>query len=541
MGTSATSGSVKRACFSGTAHPSSCSGVHHSSIHCSGVPRSSPTGRSSDKLKLLTWNSFRLSSTLQLELQYLLDTYIPHVAVVTETDLNEEDLDALNVPGYKVVPSCKTNGVTRVVMCVKDNVRFTLQEMCKTAPVVNIYLNDFQLAVVGVYRQHLGQDQTLQRAEVAEIADIIQLSAERFPVCLLGDINLNMNRLNDASYSNRILLQKWLEVMSASNLHWLHTGPTWQSFGNFQGINRTSVLDHVYVDSQFLPRASVEVLGDAFTDHFPVLATISTKFRLSERQSLQKVRQRVFKSIEFDPVNSDINSLGLSQLPPPVGLSVEAYLTDFYTIINSLLDKHAPYKTFKVRRNTTPLSLQSDTLTCMKQRDRARAKKWDNEYRILRNKCVRLIKRDRILTSKRKIEEANCSQEAAWSLTKSLMKSGDSSLSNLSGCNSDKESANKANNYFINKVSELRKKLSMTAGSTDSGPASTLSERSFSLHCVGKNTVLNVIKKLNNSKAIGADGIPITFWKQFVEPLAIPIMHLVNLSIRLRRYMYRLF
>ena len=69
--------------------------------------------------------------------------------------------------------------------------------------------------------------------------------------------------------------------------------------------------------------------------------------------------------------------------------------------MNPIIDRHAPAKTFKVRRDTPCLYLSKETLEAMKKRDRAR-QGYGGDYKMLRNKCVKLVRRDRMRTAMKK-------------------------------------------------------------------------------------------------------------------------------------------
>ena len=55
---------------------------------------------------------------------------------------------------------------------------------------------------------------------------------------------------------------------------------------------------------------------------------------------------------------------------------------------------------------------------------------------------------------------------------------------------------------------------------------------SFSLHCVSVRSIKKAIRKIKNTNALGVDGIPVIFWKNCVDTLALPVTHMVNSSIQ---------
>ena len=142
----------------------------------------------------------------------------------------------------------------------------------------------------------------------------------------------------------------------------------------------------------------------------------------------------------------------------------------------------------------------------------------------------------RVLTSR-----GATSSERAWSLIRDTLQRGRSrELPLLEGSSSNDECANMANLYFVQKIEKLRASIKPTDGSTARDANELLKsisrENSFSLSCVGPKTIIKAIKGINGTSSIGVDGIPMTFWKKCAHELAVPIMHMVNSSIRMATF-----
>ena len=91
----------------------------------------------------------------------------------------------------------------------------------------------------------------------------------------------------------------------------------------------------------------------------------------------------------------------------------------------------------------------------MRMRDRAR-QGFGGDYKMLRNKCVKLVRRDRMQTAMKKMSEASNRQAAAWRLADSMLKRGNTEkLPSLMGCKSDAECAAACNEFFLQKVEKL--------------------------------------------------------------------------------------
>ena len=59
---------------------------------------------------------------------------------------------------------------------------------------------------------------------------------------------------------------------------------------------------------------------------------------------------------------------------------------------------------------------------------------------------------------------------------------------------------------------------------------------SFELHCVGISTTKKAIRAMGSTKAVGVDGLPCSFWKQYCDDLAPFVNILINTSIKTGTY-----
>ena len=206
-------------------------------------------------------------------------------------------------------------------------------------------------------------------------------------------------------------------------------------------------------------------------------------------------------------------------------------MNDIYSIVLPLLDKHAPLEQIKVRRDTAPLYLADDTRAAMRARDRARADGNYGRYKVLRNRVVRLVKRDRAQTTHKRLLRASNPGPEAWKLATSLTRPR-RPLPLLAGQQNNQSSANALNHFYIEKVEKLRERMPPPVQRSATNPLPTLEgSECLSLHCIGIKTVKKCIRSLSSTNAIGDDGIPVAFWKAAV-PLAVPLMHLCNASIK---------
>ena len=453
------------------------------------------------------------------------------IVVLTEVDLPEPDAQAVSIPGYETF-LCAPNpdGKTRVIVLVSLSIVVHSVLVQPGLPVVVLDLGRYQL--VGLYRQFSSAGTTslvFERGQLDGLISFIEESVSEKPIFLLGDTNLDISRLDQAEYKRRPMLLQWLDLVTRLGSAWLPTPPTWTSYGLHNGNHRRSTIDQVF--APFPDGSTADVLPDAATDHHPVLATALVNRPPPMSGRLPRRTQRNFASVDYTALEQDLQFCAAWPTPslkcPP-----STILEDITAAISPSVDLHAPMKTFIIRKDTPELRLAPDTLRMMSMRDLARAKGPRGKFRVLRNKANKLMKRDKIRTAMKDISQAKCSSSMAWDITKRYLHSRPS-LPLLRDCNTNLESADFCNRYFIDKVDRLRKSIAPTGVSpTSNSTFSPDGHLSFSLHEVGYATIRRAIKAMGSTKAVGTDQLPVAFWKGTSKALLRPLTFLVNSSIR---------
>ena len=120
-------------------------------------------------------------------------------------------------------------------------------------------------------------------------------------ICIAVDSNLDAAKYQSIPAGAKALYESWLNMTSSTGLDLLQTGPTFKSFGKFQGgRHHISTLDQVYV-SKTVPARAI-LLTDAFTDDFPVLADLQLArpkggLEIVSKQNLASIDPTAFKTI----------------------------------------------------------------------------------------------------------------------------------------------------------------------------------------------------------------------------------------------------
>ena len=158
---------------------------------------------------------------------------------------------------------------------------------------------------------------------------------------------------------------------------------------------------------------------------------------------------------------------------------------------------------------------------------------------MLRNKCVKLVRRDRMQTALQTLSGAPDRQAAAWRLAASVLNRGQTGkLPQLKDCSNDEECATKCNSFFIDKVDKLADGVKKSPKSADTMTSARQQLRSilrdrppFELHNVGMEITKKAIRRMGTTKALGVDELPCSFWKCYCDELAPFVCSMVNASI----------
>ena len=200
----------------------------------------------------------------------------------------------------------------------------------------------------------------------------------------MGDINI------DFSDTNSGMFKKYLNILNGFHLKQLITEAT-----RISGTTR-SLLDHVLTNSKGKISHS-GVLCNSFSDHLPIFL-----LRLNNKNPsglcspiIKKIRS--LKSYSPQYLCTELRKCDWK--PVLLAINVDEALANFVSIFHGVLDKVAPIKDVRVRKNSEPW-MTSDILACIKKRnklftlfkkDKSRTDVY-HEYCKLRNRIQRDIK-----------------------------------------------------------------------------------------------------------------------------------------------------
>ena len=294
-----------------------------------------------------------------------------------------------------------------------------------------------------------------------------------------------------------------------------------------------SGLDHIYSNNpEKCSAITLEFSGGS--DHKLLKFT---RFAKSVTRSVKYVRKRSFKNFNSEEFMRAVRLLSwfdlyMCQDPTQATELLTRKLTD-------LLDTMAPVRTIQVRSKYAAW-LSDHTKAMLKLRDAARTKNQDDwrEYKNLRNSATARMRAEKKSWEKQKLDKAQHSSSTLWQNVKSWLNWGNSGppsklFNNGIIVNKPARVATIMNEFFINKVNQLRDRISVA----DSDPLEKLREFlqdkncTFSLKPVSPEEVNEIVTGLKNTKSTGMDFIDTWVVKLIQSEILPALTHIVNISI----------
>ena len=496
------------------------------------------------------------------QIRILLIKHQASVAVLTETETSHSIAETTNIEGFKAF--CPPTSVTGplgkevgVILMISDK----LAAAAKPRPDINgddsvqtiwIEIGIHNLIIGGIYRRARSSAE-LEKAEFVQLSNqIMKAASTGKKVLLLGDTNIDHNNPKHKKASEAEAL---LSDLEAANMRRLPSSiPTWKSYGRHKVCpckksvacdclksHLTSTIDNAYLSIS--ESASLHVLEDALSDHYPILVNLDIKVKSKENTRTKTIYRRDISRLKVSDLENALQAKDWSPL----------YNTDdpneavalLIKLVKEALDTVAPLKAIKFRPDKPKISLKRDTLATMASRDKARKSGNLEQFKILRNTANKLIKRDKIQGVIKRLQK-NPGPQQVWREAKSVLGRGRGMTLPECTTNMDpNETAKHQNEFFINKIARLTASFpsesNLHVASEEDAPedddlrevpeSKPKAKKNFSFTFVTAGSVTRIVKNLKNTTAMGVDEIPTQVWKKGVVVLAGPIAHVCNISL----------
>jgi exonuclease III len=500
------------------------------------------------------WNIRKKLNSERQEIQNFLQSNKIDIIFFTETELKHVNENApIKYNGYAThYPKLKNNdSKARIICLVKNklsNIVSSRQDlMSDTFPSIWLEIKKSPRASVllcGLYRewdQDGDKDIESQMDRIKILSSQVEAAVKQSQnIIIMGDMNICCKKWNSNDFRLKRISEFWKSTISENGIELIDVGDTYfADHPTPSGEYPQSSLDHIYISKMNIIQKA-EKIHNSLTDHYPIYCDL--KFG-KVKEKPQYIYKRSFKKFNQNLFNSDLCEMPWEKLAGTE--QVSEMVTLYETFINTVLDKHAPMKKIKIHEHYKS-GISANTKRLMKKRDETRkefAKATGEErtilhkkYKCLRNKCTSSLRKENKASIKNQIDKADNPSEI-WKISNNILNPKTKHSLTLSEegkeIKNDKEIANIFNKYFIEKISNLRDRIS--ANKED--PLKKLKEKykqhkpHFSLKTVTENQVRKIIKESKNKKSHGIDKITMSTIKGALNVLITPITHIVNTSI----------
>ncbi len=275
------------------------------------------------------------------------------------------------------------------------------------------------------------------------------------------------------------------------------------------------------------------------TDHRPILA----KFNLElPPTGLRKLNRRNFKSICSTVICLAINAEKLSSVFELD--DVDEIHNVIIDEITAALDLVAPMEQVLVKERKLPLYLSTEALKAIRRRDAAASQGHHDSYRKLRNEAARLVRRDKLASNLKLLEREAYNSKAVWQMANAA--TGRSIRSGLptelveentgERIRGDARLADCVNRFYVDKICKIRAKIDeeLERGEEELPQQQQQQQQQqrnrFRFRAPSEKGVLTTIRNLNNTQALGIDGVPVAVLKKLAPIIAAPVAHLIRKS-----------
>ena len=487
-----------------------------------------------DALNIIHFNIRSLEHNL-VHLEALLSTLskVPDIIALTETWLNEDNMNLYSIEGYTafhiVREPLKHGGVSLFVRehlnCEKIEQFSYLNNTIEICSIV-VKIDNASYTIAGIYWPSKNKYDKIKEFR-KELSPILKHPLfKKSNAIILGDFNIDLLMHGEHQHTN-----EYLNMLQTFNYTPLITRPT--RFPQGRQLGNPALLDHIFIN--FSQPCAAYILHYEITDHLPVILNLhlpksvessySIKFRIFNKENNDKfTRKLAYTMWEEILTNEDANT------------NFESFFVHFEKIYNECFPITS--KTISEKRFRRPW-LSSGLFVSIKNKNKLfkdfkTGAATANEYKTYKNKLSNLLK-----TAKRKyyvqlFSNFKSNTKKLWQAINELTnkKNRQSKIDNIIVNNKTISKASDIsecfNSFFVNVAKDLDQKLP----SLDTDPMQYLSPPNpqfMQIPSTNISEVTEVIKSLKNKKCGVHDFSPMIL-KSNSHLIALPLTQLLNQS-----------
>ena len=526
--------------------------------------------------RYFSWNCDRgfISKGKIEDVRIFSEKHKPHFMAISEVDLrrnennkNEENYNELStiqvhekfrIDGYRIIlpNSWDLQGKARIMVYASDEVKASIKKPNDDENYIqNISLDvgfgrSKTHVVCFFYREWKScvtneNSRESQYTYLSKLVDIWRRSTSTDREFIaLGDMNLCASKMNDNSYTCSYLSDIVNNFNIEESCHQLIDNYT--RIRNVNGEIKRSCLDHIYTNC--LSKMNKPTLhGVGQSDHLGIMVT---KYSKELRTTTRTTKKRVYKNFDEEAFVKDIKQAKAE------GLFNDMFNTEdvekagdiFTEVFKAILDKHAPIMVIQNRKSYVPY-ISKELKAEMKSRDelKVRAAKSGtiadyDLYKRKRNEVLMTLKTAKEDYFKQKFSDVDQTPGDVWKTAFRVLGKNKSEFPSqiLIGqelCSSPNTIAEKMNQYFIEKISIIKRNSPTTPQAPLTELQAFLKDKlvtgeRFAFSEVDDTEVIKLIKTMKGKKSCGIDWICGYSLKLAAKDLVSEIACLINISIK---------
>ena len=492
-----------------------------------------------DNLSVMHFNSRSLNKNFTDIKDYLGLFKKINIVTVSETWLDNEKLQKVEMEGYELFTSNRTNRVGGGVATYVDtafrcslvkNMTTVIDNILECVTVEIFFENAKNVMITTVYRTP-GSCLDTFNATLDSMFGRVNTTKVHI-VC--GDYNVDI--LNPHGHSKT---QQFIDTMYSNNLFPLITKPSRIT------IETATLIDNIFTNS-LESQITAGLLINDISDHLPVFAFFQHQYKKDLRQITPTHGQtRVRTPDAINALKTDLYTqiwTGVYAANEP-NEAYEAFLTTF----TKLYDKHFPLKKLihkNKQKQEKPWITKGIQNACKKKNLlyklylKQRTIETETRYKIYKNKLTNIIRNSKKDYYHKLLEQHKNNIQGTWKILNGIIKKGNVKPSYPNFVKKDNtiiesanEIANEFNNFFVNVGPNLAGRIE------EQRDPEGLDERlipmnphSIFIDAVNEQDILNIVHKFKNKKSTDNTNIDMKIIKEIINPIVTPLTHICNLS-----------
>ncbi|XP_057299344.1 uncharacterized protein LOC130629967 [Hydractinia symbiolongicarpus] len=440
-------------------------------------------------------NTQSLLSTFT-EFSLMLNIYDFDIITLSETWLqdNKEQLDYVNIPGYKTLFKNRKSRGGGVGIYAKDSLHFKSRDDLTKHSSMEVLCVEFRgrnkntpYLLITVYQPSSKEEQKIEWLNNFET--------------LIAEISIKWSGQEKES------TKRYKDILNSYNLYQHVNKPTRKG---------ATLIDHIITNIPGKVTNSDVLITDEISDH-------DTPYILL---SIKKERFEPRYKFVHDEKNLDMNSYidDFSKLPFSLIFTFDdpdEQIDTLNHLILSCIERHAPLKRVKLTRPIAPWMKDPAIQDSRNQLEFYRKKaqedpNYKNDYKEKRTNYRKTLKEIKNSFFKKSLSSKD--QKSVWNTIHRILSNQKTRI---------KHDPSEMNEYFSNLAANLTGKSNVESTLPDD-IKTTENEQSFKIQHTTYNEINKILKNLKNDCSSGHDNIPIRFIKPVSEFITSPLVHIIN-------------